>query len=126
METINQMLSTSLESGNLMAVFLAFAGGILASASPCVYPLVPITLSVIGGSSDQGRMKGFIHSLIYVLGLALVYGALGLIAAATGSLFGELSTNPVSYFIIANFAFFFAFWMMGWVNIPQFGLSQIQ
>ncbi len=124
METINELLNTSLASGNLMAILLAFVGGILASASPCVYPLVPITVSVIGGVSDQNRFKGFIYSLIYVLGLALVYGALGLIAAATGSLFGEFSTSPISYFVVANFAFFFAFWMMGWINIPQFGFAQ--
>ncbi len=124
MEFIDQMLVSSLESGATMAILLAFAGGVLASASPCVYPLIPITVSVIGGSSEGSRFKGFFHSLIYVLGLALVYGTLGLIAAATGQLFGEFSTSPVSYFLIANISFFFAFWMMGWVKIPQFGFAQ--
>lgn len=124
MEVIDQLLASSLETGAIMAILLAFVGGILASASPCVYPLIPITVSVIGGSSGRSRLSGFFYSLIYVLGLALVYGGLGLIAAASGRLFGEISTSPISYFLVANVSFFFAFWMMGWVNIPQFGFAQ--
>jgi cytochrome c-type biogenesis protein len=124
LEVIDQLLANSLETGTIMAIILAFAGGVLASASPCIYPLIPITVSVIGGTRGRNRLSGFFYSLIYVLGLAIVYGGLGLIAAASGRLFGEISTSPVSYFLVANISFFFSFWMMGWVNIPQFGFAQ--
>ena len=72
------------------------------SFSPCVYPLVPITLGFIGVKAGSSRLRGFLLSLIYVLGLAITYSILGLIASLTGRLFGQISTHPVSFFIIGN------------------------
>jgi len=80
----------------------AFIGGIVVSFSPCVYPLVPITLSFIGVKAGSSPLKGLALSLIYVLGLAVTYSILGLIAALTGTLFGRISTHPVSFFIVGN------------------------
>ncbi|WP_281560976.1 cytochrome c biogenesis protein CcdA [Thalassomonas sp. RHCl1] len=121
MENINELLTASLQGGVFAAIALAFLGGLLTSATPCVYPMIPITISVIGGNSGSRRFSGFINSVIYVAGLALVYGGLGVLAAATGSLFGEISTHPWGYFLVANLCLFFAAWMMGWVNLPQLG-----
>ena len=72
------------------------------SFSPCVYPLVPITLGFIGVKAGSSRLKGFILSLVYVLGLAVTYSILGLIASLTGRLFGQISAHPISYLIIGN------------------------
>ena len=72
------------------------------SFSPCVYPLVPITLGFIGVKAGSSRLRGLILSLVYVLGLAITYSILGLIASLTGRLFGQISAHPISYFIIGN------------------------
>ncbi len=72
------------------------------SFSPCVYPLVPITLGFIGVKAGSSRLKGLILSLVYVFGLAVTYSILGLIASFTGRLFGQISSHPVSFFIIGN------------------------
>ena len=72
------------------------------SFSPCVYPLVPVTLGFIGVKAGSSRLRGLTLSLIYVLGLAITYSILGLIASLTGRLFGQISTHPVSFFIIGN------------------------
>ena len=72
------------------------------SFSPCVYPLVPITLGFIGVKAGSSRLKGLNLSLIYVFGLAVTYSILGLIASLTGRLFGQISTHPISFFIIGN------------------------
>lgn len=80
----------------------AFIGGALVSFSPCVYPLVPITLSFIGVKSGSSLVKGLFFSLVYVLGLAVTYSILGLIASLTGSLFGKIATHPVSFLIVGN------------------------
>jgi thiol:disulfide interchange protein DsbD len=91
----------------LPAVFL---GGVLTSLTPCIYPMIPITAAIVGGTSVSEdaagvrapRWRPVILTITYVLGLALVYSALGLFAGMTGTLFGSVSTNPWLYFAMAN------------------------
>ncbi len=88
--------------GNSLSYIGAFLGGLLVSFSPCVYPLVPVTLGFIGVKAGSSRLRGLILSLIYVLGLAITYSALGLIASLSGRLFGKISSHPISFLIIGN------------------------
>src|SRR5947209_11687039 len=80
----------------------------LTSLTPCIYPMIPITAAIVGGQSGEAasakasRWRPLRLSLLYVLGLALVYAALGLFAGLTGTLFGTVSTNPWLYFAMAN------------------------
>lgn len=98
-------------SGNpAVAIPLVFVGGVLTSLTPCIYPMIPITAAIVGGSeatvgSDTprtARWRPLWLTLTYVFGLALVYSALGLFAGLTGTLFGTVSTNPWLYFLMAN------------------------
>lgn len=120
MDSLNDQLQHLLTQGPFIAIGLAWLGGVLTSATPCVYPMLPITVGVIGASSGGNRVRGFLLSLVYVAGLAVVYGGLGVFAAATGQFFGEISTNPIGYFIVANLCLLFGAWMMGWIQLPQF------
>ncbi|MDQ6886121.1 MAG: sulfite exporter TauE/SafE family protein [Gemmatimonadota bacterium] len=88
----------------MTALPLVFVGGVLTSLTPCIYPMIPITAAVVGGQSAAGRSRGrtLALTLSYVLGLSLVYAALGLFAGMTGTLFGAVSTNPWLYFGMAN------------------------
>jgi thiol:disulfide interchange protein DsbD len=74
-------------------LLLAFGAGIATSFTPCVYPMIPITVGIIGARSAGRRSKGFTLSLLYVLGIAVTYSALGTSAALTGSLFGSVLQN---------------------------------
>jgi thiol:disulfide interchange protein DsbD len=95
-----------------LALPLAFAGGVLTSLTPCIYPMIPITAAIVGGSAvgersadDAGprrRWRTLALTMAYVLGLALVYSSLGLLAGMTGTMFGAVSTNPWAYFAMAN------------------------
>ena len=98
-------------SGNpALAIPLVFAGGVLTSLTPCIYPMIPITAAIVGGSeanvagsgTSRTRWRPLGLTLTYVFGLALVYSALGLFAGLTGTLFGTVSTNPWLYFLMAN------------------------
>jgi thiol:disulfide interchange protein DsbD len=80
----------------------AFFGGVLVSFSPCIYPLVPITLGFIGIKAGSSRLKGLGLSLVYVSGLAVTYSILGLFASLTGKLFGQISSHPTSFLVIGN------------------------
>ncbi|MHC4200503.1 MAG: protein-disulfide reductase DsbD family protein [Planctomycetota bacterium] len=78
----------------LVAILLAFAFGLLLSFTPCVYPLVPVTVAVIGARTGAGGWrKGLLLSLVYVLGLSVTYAALGVIAAKGGSSVGAASQH---------------------------------
>ena len=98
-------------SSPLSAIPAVFLGGVLTSLTPCVYPMIPITAAIVGGTSvgedaagatRPPRWRPAILTLTYVFGLALVYSALGLFAGLSGTLFGTVSTNPWLYFAMAN------------------------
>lgn len=82
------------EQGLLSALLLVFLAGFLSSLTPCVYPLIPITISLFGASGAKGRMHGFSLSLVYVLGIALTYSVLGVLAALFGTVFGGAMQHP--------------------------------
>lgn len=88
--------------GNSVGYIGAFISGILTSFSPCIYPLIPVTLSFIGVKAGAWRLKGLTLSLIYVLGLAITYSILGLVAAFTGRFFGEVARHPLSLLVVGN------------------------
>jgi cytochrome c-type biogenesis protein len=101
---------TSLLNGNpALALPALFAGGVLTSLTPCVYPMIPITAAIVGGQTagetagqPVSRARPALLTLTYVVGLAVVYSALGVFAGLTGTLFGSVSTNPWLYFAMAN------------------------
>ncbi len=95
----------ALERGSWMAFLLVFIGGILTSFTPCVYPVIPITIGFIGARSTGKPLRGLGLSAIFVLGIAIVYSSLGLISAMTGTLFGSISGSPyVMWGVAAIFA----------------------
>ena len=99
-------ISAQLSASPLVALPLLFVAGVLTSFTPCIYPLIPITAAIVGGQSvgeaSPSRSRIVLLTLTYVVGLALTYATLGLIAGLTGTLFGSISTNPWAYFAMAN------------------------
>jgi len=99
-------ISTQLSSSPLTALPILFIAGVLTSLAPCIYPMIPITAAIVGGSAVGGvprpRSRTVLLTFTYVLGLALAYASLGLFAGLTGTLFGSVSTNPWLYFAMAN------------------------
>ena len=87
-------VTSLLETASLPALLAAaFAGGLVLSATPCVYPMIPVTVAAFGGQrTSRARAAGL--ALLYVAGIALTYAALGVWAAATGHLFGAALADP--------------------------------
>lgn len=73
---------------------LAFLGGLALNLTPCVYPLIPITISFFAGQSQQRMTRTALLATCYVLGLAITYSFLGLIASLTGGLLGAALQQP--------------------------------
>jgi len=123
---MESFIQQSLQSGelSLLLIPIVIAAGILTSLSPCVYPLLPITVGVVVGSNKNGAPRqGFSSALIYVAGLALVYGLLGVLAALTGQLFGTVASHPVTLLLIGNLCLLMAAWMVGWIQLPNWALQ---
>jgi len=100
-------LPAQLGGSPLTAIPLVFLAGVATSLTPCIYPMIPITAAIVGGAQTAARESGrkarpLGLTLAYVIGLALVYSTLGLVAGLSGSMFGEISTNPWLYFAMAN------------------------
>ena len=99
-------ISAQLSSSPLTALPILFIAGVLTSLAPCIYPMIPITAAIVGGSAvgdvPRARSRTVFLTFTYVLGLALAYASVGLFAGLTGTLFGSVSTNPWLYFAMAN------------------------
>src|SRR3954471_13740725 len=84
-----------LSSGRfVVGALVVFAGGLLTALTPCVYPLIPITVSVFGARKAESRGKAILLTSAYVVGMGIVFSALGVLAAKTGQAFGSMLGNP--------------------------------
>jgi thiol:disulfide interchange protein DsbD len=88
------MFEAGLSHGPLYAALTAFAGGLLVCLTPCVYPMIAITVSVFGARSTTSRAQAMALSTAFVLGIAAMFTPLGLMAGLTGSLFGSALSSP--------------------------------
>ncbi len=81
--------------GLLWTLLLVVIGGVLLNLTPCVLPMIPINLGIIGAGAQNGtRRRGLLLGAAYGAGIATVYGALGLVVVLTGSVFGSLQGSP--------------------------------
>jgi thioredoxin:protein disulfide reductase len=81
-------------NGILVTLVLVFLGGLALNLTPCVYPMIPITISYFGGQSQGKKGSLIAHSFVYVIGMAVTYSVLGVAAAMTGGLFGAALRYP--------------------------------
>jgi thiol:disulfide interchange protein DsbD len=106
----------------LLRLLFVFLLGLLMSMTPCIYPMIPITVGVIQSQGSKSLLQNFFLSFAYTIGLATTFSVMGLLAASSGEAFGHLMGSPFFvYFIVAVLAYF-AFSMFGLYNlyIPSF------
>lgn len=103
--------------GLLLMLLAAFGWGLAASLTPCVYPMIPITMAIVG-AKGSGKAKGFALSLSLVLGIAVTYTVLGVIAAKLGSQAGAFAQTP--WFLVPVSVLFALF------ALSLFGLFEIK
>ena len=104
--------------GLLATVLLIVLGGLGLNLTPCVLPLIPINLAIIGAGAKAGsKGRGFALGGVYGLGMAMTYGALGLVVVLTGSKFGALNASPWFNLVIAVIFFILALAMFDVITI---------
>ncbi|MBN1128778.1 MAG: thioredoxin family protein [Chitinispirillaceae bacterium] len=85
-----------------LVILLVFIGGVALNLTPCVMPMIPITIAIIGaGAQASSRVKGFLIGGIYGFGMCIAYGLLGVAVVLTGSQFGAINASPVFNLMVA-------------------------
>ena len=103
-------LAAGVSAGTFAVLFL---GGVLTSLTPCVYPLIPITVGIFGARKAEHRTRSIALSATYVAGIAAMYSVLGLVAALSGKAFGTVLSSPAVVVLLAVFLLALAASMFG-------------
>ena len=106
-------------SGLLLSLIFVFLGGLALNLTPCVYPLIPITIGYFGGQSEGKTSKLFILGVLYVLGMAFTYSIVGVVTALSGAVFGALLQNSIVIVVIAGIFVVLALSMFGLYEIKM-------
>lgn len=119
---LTAFLQAAFEKGHIFLLPGLFLAGFLANLTPCVYPMLPITVSVMtqwgqGVSALEKKRREFLFPLIYTGALVLTYSCLGVLAAMTGHLFGAQLSHPIFSLVIACLFFAFGLSMLGVFNL---------
>jgi len=119
---LGETVKGQLDAGSPLVVLFVFLAGVVTSFTPCVYPVIPVTVTYIGGSAAGSRRRAVTLSLVYVSGLAVVYAALGVVSALLGRTFGTISQSPwvnlaVGAMILAFAMAMFDIWT---IRVPAF------
>jgi len=103
----------------LLAIFVL---GLALNLTPCVYPLIPITIGYFSNQSGARRSRRIALSVLYVLGIAITYSALGVFSALSGKLFGAWLQHPAVLVFFAALMLVMASSMFGLfeIRVPHF------
>ena len=99
-------------SGSPIDYLIAFGGGVLVSFTPCIYPLIPVSAGYIGIKAGGSKLKGLALSLLYVTGVAVTYSVLGLVASLSGTIFGKISSHPLTDILVGIIVIWFGISML--------------
>jgi len=131
--TINLKTNNNIEKGNdedsisdmmeskglLLGLIFVFIGGLALNLTPCVYPLIPITIGYFGGQSEGSTKKLFFMGLLFVLGMSITYSVIGVVTSLTGAVFGTLLQNT---YVILFIVFIFIIMALGMFGVYEFKL----
>ncbi|MCU0342253.1 MAG: protein-disulfide reductase DsbD [Ignavibacterium sp.] len=97
----SSIASTLESSGLFLSLIFVFLAGLALNLTPCVYPLIPITIGYFGGQAEGKTSRLVMLGLLYMLGMALTYSVVGVVTSLSGAVFGSLLQNPIVIIIIA-------------------------
>ena len=120
--TLNEHITALFKSrtDNLFLTFgVVLVAGLLASATPCVYPMLPITAAIFAARGEGSRRRSRLHALIYFIGIICFYTLLGLMAATTGTAISVIMTNPLVHL---GFAVLFTYLGLSMLGLYKFRL----
>ena len=106
------------EKGILLTFVLIFLGGLALNLTPCVYPMIPITVSYFGSQKAEKPLVILNRAFAYVIGISITYSSLGVTAALTGKILGSTLQSPLVLMGISL--------VLAVLSLSMFGLYEIQ
>jgi thiol:disulfide interchange protein DsbD len=118
----DKLASTFATSGLPLTLLVLFALGMALNLTPCVFPMIPITVGFFAMQSDGRRSRRFALSAFYVLGIVIMYSSLGVVASLGGKMFGAVLQQPAVQIGLAGLMLVLASSMFGAfdIGVPQF------
>lgn len=113
-----QKLEESLAKGWVWWLLALFLGGLALNLTPCVFPMLGITVSIFGARKTETTPRAMVNAVVYVLGIVVTYTALGVVAALTGGLFGAALQNPLVNVVLGL--------LLVVLSLSMFGVYEIQ
>jgi len=111
-------LEQALEKGGFGWWLALFLGGLLLNLTPCVFPMLGVTVSIFGARAKEPLPKVFATAVLYVLGICVTYTVLGVVAALTGGLFGSALQSVWVNIVLGG--------LMLVLSLSMFGLYEMQ
>lgn len=115
---VDNPIARALEQGSLATFVTLFLIGLALNLTPCVYPMLGVTVSIFGGRGKTPPLQAFGMALVYVMGIAMMYSVLGLAAALSGGLFGAALQSPLVLLGIGA--------LLIALSLSMFGLYELQ
>lgn len=119
-DTISHVIQTT--DSLWIRILFALILGLLLSLTPCIYPMIPITVGILQAQGTKSVLRNFLLAATYSIGIATTFALLGLTAAFTGQIFGSLLGKPFFVFGLVLFLLYLAGSMIGFYDmyIPSF------
>jgi cytochrome c-type biogenesis protein len=127
MQALLDMLKETISGGGILVYPVVFIGGLVASVTPCTYPVLPLTVGYIGAQSDGSKKRAMLLSGVMVLSMAVIYALLGIIFAAMRKPMGSLQGNGMFLTAIAVFFILMSLFLLDAFRFPDIGIfSKLQ
>ena len=105
-------------NNNWIRLLFAFLLGLLLSLTPCIYPMIPITIGILHNQGKKSLFHNFLGSCCYAFGMSTMFAGLGLLAAFAGASFGSLLSTPLFVFTLVAF--------MGYMSLTMIGIMDLK
>lgn len=115
-ESFQEIVNTT--DNTWIRLLFAFLLGLLLSLTPCIYPMIPITIGILHRHGKKSLLHNFLGSICYAVGLSITFSVLGLLAAFAGASFGGLLSQPLFVVVLILFIGYMSLSMIGIVDIP--------
>lgn len=110
-------LNLLIERGLVVALFISFLAGLITGFTPCVLPIIPLTLTLIGVTKKEKISARLKNLLVFVLGLVVMYTVLGVLSAVIGQTLGFVFQKPWFLALLSFFFLILGLWMLGILNL---------